>query len=414
MYSDNQTGHLYVINSGDKVKVSNLNGSDKFRIMITDNNDKGIYTTDILSKNLVLNSKLNTVNPIYYKKWTVNPMTSVVAGKTYSLYFYLENMYGFGLQDRWDLAAAYTAKDGDTIKIAMTALKENLDSKLNEAGPIKGDFKVSTTGSDNNTKIIVEENPASKTYDFTYIDILTHGRPNVYDVTLSTYDGEGLWGNNERRIREENTTTIRIAASKIVMDMEHYFARNRADLYDMTPNFGTNIINELRTNLNNTYVMLNVHYAFSDSQGYTYFSEKDLNIAIDVNNTDAMTELAKTFNVENNGFDSIGYIHDEESWKANYWRLADYFAAGNTANKESWNGDGWLIFNFPAGKYAGRTFAPKYDNAAMATVAMSGTTSYAIYSVTDATDMGAATPFTGDTLDELDMSKITYSTTPTV
>ena len=86
---------------------------------------------------------------------------------------------------------------------------------------------------------------------------------------------------------------------------------------------------------------------------------------------------------------------------------------GNTANKNSWNGDGWLVFNFPAGKYAGRTFAPKYDGAAMATVAMTGTTSYAIYSTTDATDMGAATPVTSSTLDEFDVNKVTYTTSAT-
>ena len=108
LYSDNQTKNFYVVKSNDVVKVSNLAGTDKFRIIVTDNAGKGVYTTDILSEKLILNKKMNVCLPEYYRKWTVAPMSTVVANTTYSLYFYLENLLGFGLQDRWDIVASYT------------------------------------------------------------------------------------------------------------------------------------------------------------------------------------------------------------------------------------------------------------------------------------------------------------------
>lgn len=419
-YSDNQTGHFYVINATDKVKVSNLNGTGKFNIMIADSNNNGIYTTDILDKNLILRKKLNTVEPKYFRKWTVKAMTNVTADTTYRLYFYLENMMGFGMQDRWDIVAAYTAKSGDSVATVMTALKDELISKISAAnrpanmpgfGPIVNDFIVEMSGNN----IVVKENPASKTYTYNEMEMLTNSGVYEYDLTLSTYDGENIWGDNARRINPENTTDVRIKAGIIVRDMEHFFARNRADIYDLTPNFGASIVNELRANTNANYILYNIHYAFSDGLGFTYFSEKDLTLAVDVTNGDAITALNDIFGVESGDMTSFGYINDEASWRANYWRLADYFAAEHAAgrtpgNETSWNGDGWLVFNFPAGKYAGRTFAPKYNNAAMATVPMTGTTSYAIYSVTDATDMGAAG---AQTISEFDTAKVTYSTTAT-
>ena len=419
-YSDNQTGQFYVINATDKVKISNLNGTGKFNVMIADSNNKGIYTTDILDKKLILRKKLNTVKPVYYRKWTVNAPASVADNTTYSLFFYLENMLGFGMQDRWDIVASYTTGTSETVATVMTAIKDDLISKISAAnrpanypkyGPIADDFIVELDGSNN---IIVKENPASATYHYNDMDMHTNGTVYEYDLTLSTYDGNAIWGNNARRIMATNDTTVRIAAGMIVRDMEHFFARNRADIYDLTPNFGASIINELRANPGANYILYNIHHAFSDGLGFTYFSEKDLTLAVDTTNTDAITELNKAFNVESGDFTTFGYIYDEASWRANYWRLADYFAtehaAGRTpGNETSWNGDGWLVFNFPAGTYAGKTFGPKYDGDAMATVSMTGTTSFAIYSTTNATDMGSATPVTSSTLNQFDTSKVTIT-----
>lgn len=409
LYSDNQTKHFFVINNGDVVKVNNVNGTDKFRIIITDNAGNGIATTDVLSEDLILNKKMNVLSPVYFRKWTVAPMAAVTADTNYSLYFYLENMLGFGMQDRWDIVASYKAKSGDSVATVMGKLKDNLDLKLNGSGPLKGDFTVTVDGSNN---IVVKENKASNTYKWTKLDILTHGTPYNYDVTMSTFDGANVWGgasNKEIKATDITNEAPRIKSGMKVFDMEQYFMRNRADLYSLSPDFNTSIINEVRADVDKNYVCFDIHYAFSDGLGFTYFSEKDMTFAVDSTNTDAIAKLAKIFNVENSAnLESMGYIYDEATWAANYWRLADYFAAGNTANKDAWNGDGWLIFNFPAGKYAGKTISPKYDGSSMDTVSATSSTSFAIYSTTSSADMGSATPVTADTLADFDLNKVQF------
>jgi hypothetical protein len=196
-------------------------------------------------------------------------------------------MRGFGMQDRWDIAATYKAKTGDTIATVMTALKDELINKISAVGsignfgPIANDFVVELDDSNN---IIVKENPASKTYTHNDMEILMGAAPYEYDLTLSTYDGTDLWGNNPRRIGPDKTNpstdTVRFKSGVIVKDMEQFFMRNRMDLYSLNPNFNTSIVNDLKADRTAAYSIVNIHYAFSDGLGFTYYSEKDLNIAV--------------------------------------------------------------------------------------------------------------------------------------
>lgn len=289
VFSDNQTKHFYALKSTNDYAVTALAGqSDIIRVMLYKDStaktaNEAMATTDIIDRRLIKRAKVNEVKPTYYRKWVVNPMTSVTAGKTYSLYFYLENMYGFGLMDRWDVAATHTATSTDTVATVMAALKTDLDSKLNPTyadTPLKNDFTVAV---DNSTNVItVAENPNSKT--FKQLDAMAlrmHDNPYVYDVTLSTYDGEAVWGSNAKRILPQNTANVYVSAAQKVQAMELYFLRNRADLYDLTSDFYTSILNETNTDLTATsYYTVDIDYAFSDTQGYTYHSDKQLSIAV--------------------------------------------------------------------------------------------------------------------------------------
>lgn len=363
-YSDNQTGHLYVLSNaatswtpGNDVVISNT-VDHKFNIKVKHNNVVD-ETTDQLDDRYILSVTCKEVTPVYYRKWTVKPMSAVTADTLYSLYFYLENMLGFGLQDRWDIAATYRAKTGDTVSTVMTALKDNLINKISAKGsignfgPIANDFIVTvldgtltkadadfifgvtatststswTTGTDTESltkgsgttsgkkyilvkhegtnkvtytydnvaedyadnAVIILENKGSNTYTHTDLEILMGSHPYEYDLTLSTYDGTNTWGNNPRRITAENTATARFTSGVVVKDMENFFMRNRKDLYSLTPNFNTSIVNEGNADRSKYYSIVNVHYAFSDNLGFSYFSEKDLNIAVVEN-----TEGAKT------------------------------------------------------------------------------------------------------------------------
>ena len=401
IYPDNQTGHLYVVSSPNNVSVHRT-VDHKFRFVFH-NGSKNV-TSDVIDDRLILRVKANPIKPIYYRKWVVYAPTSVSEGTTYYLYFYLENMIGFGIQDRWDRVASYTAKTNDTAAAIMTALKDDLDLKLNAAGPIKDDFVVTLDGSNN---IVVKENPASDTYKFDRNDVMLHGVPYAYNVTMSTFDGTGVWGGDaNKEIRANNDTNIRISSGMKVYDMEHYFLRNRADKYDLTKPFGVSIINDVTADVNKHYSMVNIHYAFSDEQGYSYRSEKDLNIAVEEPSEGSTVCAEALVHNINNGFVNVGLINDEASWKANYNMLRDYFDGGNTDNKDAWNSDGWLIFNMPKGVYNGKTLAPTYNGVAAATVNIRDTTTYAIYSVTSSADMNEGKVSNPA---DFDITKLTYT-----
>lgn len=277
LFSDNQTKHFYAMKGTDTVAVKDVKDSDLFRIMISNSASKVIGTTDVINRKLIKRARVNEVKPTYLRQWTVAAPTSVTAGKTYHVYFYLENMMGFGMQDRWDRVASYTAKTGDTVATVMTALKNDLDLKLNGAGPIKNDFTV-TSGTGNS--IVVAENPNSETFKSpTELDLRMHTNPYAYNVTMSVFDGETAWG-DQKEITATDTANVYISAATKVLAMELYFLRNRADKYDLTKPFGISILNNANADTSATaYYTLDVDYAFSDTQGYTYHSDKQLSIA---------------------------------------------------------------------------------------------------------------------------------------
>ena len=299
LFSDNQTKHFYVLKSTDTVSVKDLEDSNLFRVIGTDSNSKAIFTSDVIDRKLIKKIKINEVKPTYFRKWTVNALSAVTAGTTYYVYFYLENMMGFGMQDRWDRVASYTATD-TTVATVMQHLAVDLWGKLNAAGPIKDDFTVSYGGTPvtkamfengtlptavSGTDIVVAENPASETFELTELDLRTHTNPYAYHVTMSTGmttdNGIEAWSDAQKEITADNDTdNVYIKSATKVLDMELYFLRNRGDLYDLTKDFGTSILNKPRTeDSKGLYYTLDIDYAFSDTQGYTYHSDKQLSIA---------------------------------------------------------------------------------------------------------------------------------------
>lgn len=281
IFGDNQTKHFYVIPASDGYTVKDLENSDLVTLILNQDNNQKV-TTDVINRKLIKHAKINKVKPTYLRKWTVAAPSAVTAGNTYHVYFYLENMMGFGMQDRWDKVASYTAKSGDTVSTVMTALKNDLDLKLNGAGPIKGDFTVTLSS----TNIVVAENPNSETFaELGELDLRMHTNPYAYNVTMSTGEANGNeitpWGGQKQILGvEDSTIGTYIKASTKVLAMELYFLRNRADKYDLTKDFYASILNKPQAiTANADYYTLDIDYAFSDTQGYTYHSDKQLSIA---------------------------------------------------------------------------------------------------------------------------------------
>lgn len=279
LFSDNQTKHFYVIPASNGYTVKDLENSDLVTLILNQDNNQKV-TTDVINRKLIKHAKINKVKPTYFRKWTVAAPSSVTAGHTYYVYFYLENMMGFGMQDRWDRVASYTATTTNVSEV-MNALRTELDLKLNGAGPIKNDFTVTLNG----TSIEVAENPNSDTFTpLDKLDLRMHTNPYAYNVTMSTgetVDGEiRPWADDQKQITAVNTTNVYISAATKVMAMELYFLRNRADKYDLTKDFYASILNTPQTiTANADYYTLDIDYAFSDTQGYTYHSDKQLSIA---------------------------------------------------------------------------------------------------------------------------------------
>lgn len=311
LFSDNQTKHFYALSAatdgstGVLYAVKNLANSDNVRVMLykdatNKTAGKAMATTDIIDRKLIKRAKVTEVKPTYYRNWTITAPSSVAADTTYYLYFYLENMLGFGMQDRWDRVAAYTATD-TTVATVMQHLALDLYGKLNVAGPIKNDFDVYYGGTlvtetmyKNNTlptatsgtNIVVKETLAGSGIDMDELALRMHTNPYVYNVTMST--GKTVngaiepWTSSQKEIKGvADTDRVYISAAKKVLAMELYFLRNRGDLYDLTPDFKTAILNETNTNTSATsYYTVDIDYAFSDTQGYTYHSDKQLSIAV--------------------------------------------------------------------------------------------------------------------------------------
>ena len=359
IYSDNQTKHFYVAsanatNNTINGVVKDLEDSDLFRIILDQDNGKKV-TSDVINRKLIKKIKINEVKPTYYRKWVVTAPSGndIADNTTYYVYFYLENMMGFGMQDRWDRVANYTSGASPSAIAIMTGLAKDLWLKLNGAGPIKDDFTIALatrtvddwdSDTDNEsdvttdgtrtitskedgkkvtyaivlnkdivtkegvekntfnptstaTTLAVLENPNSDTFSpLDVTDLRMHTNPYAYNVTMSTgfskyhaatnntreyYDEIVPW-NDQKQILATNVVnnTPYISSATKVMDMELYFLRNRGDLYDLTKDFYTSILNKNQPlTADATYYTLDIDYAFSDTQGYTYHSDKQLSIA---------------------------------------------------------------------------------------------------------------------------------------
>jgi hypothetical protein len=297
IFGDNQTKHFYVIPASNGYAVKNLEDSNLFRLILNQDNNQKV-TSDVIDRKLIKKIKINEVKPTYFRTWTVAAPSAAVADTTYHIYFYLENMTGFGMQDRWDRVATYTAKTGDSAAVVMQHLAVDLWGKLNAAGPIKDDFTVSYGGTPvtkamfengtlptavSGTNIVVAENPNGPSFKggLSELDIRMHTTPYVYNVTMSTFDGTSAWG-GQKEIRgvEAAANGTYISSASKVMAMELYFLRNRGDLYDLNKDFYTSILNEnQQLTANATYYTLDIDYAFSDTLGFTYHSDKQLSIA---------------------------------------------------------------------------------------------------------------------------------------
>lgn len=315
VYGDNQTKHFYVVTGSAGVAKKALAGTDKFRLNIHEGGNAAgtasnvTATTDIFDKNLIKDVRVSTPKGIATRTWTINIHGNPVANTTYKLYFYIEDLYGFGIQDRWDRVASYKATSttaSDLYKGLAKDIKNKLYGDRYKIGPIADDFEfyVTTSGSD----VAVDSSSfdaatatgikiVEKTVTPTEMDIrVLHNFPHRYDVIIS-----GITDDDNQWISDGSSSTVLYSEPSVayghngvkIYDMEHYFNRNRADLYDITKDFYTSIPNKQYSSLTGDYATVDVHYAYKDSGSFDYASEKDLTIAVPATTATDFTAFAQ-------------------------------------------------------------------------------------------------------------------------
>lgn len=282
IYGDNQTKHFYVVDSANDVVITNVT-DNLFRIQFK-NGDEIEEVSDVIDNRRILN--IRTGVPAYpkTKKWEIT-VPEAVEGK-YRIYFYIENLFGFGMQDRWDRVISYDSSVNDSEEDIAKGLADAFNLMFNNVDykhmMLNGEFEASASGA----VVTITQ----KAQEVTKKDIYLRNYANNYNVIVSAVyeklDSNGHYGDTclfDEDVKiypaiEEDVSDATNAMT--VLDMEHYFLRNRGDIYDLTKDFNISILNEIRTDEKKHYATVDVHYAFSDGLGFTYYSEKDITIAV--------------------------------------------------------------------------------------------------------------------------------------
>lgn len=282
VYGDNQTRHFYVISKLPTVREA-LNG--KFRLKIKQG---GSYvTSDIMDPHHIREIRVSKPAGMKYRKWNVALASSMIENSkvkegSYSIYFYVEDMNGFGIMDRFDRVITYVTDGTESADDFYTNFGHLVDANLNQAGFLVSDFTVTASSSG----IEIKEIP----HPIGNYDIINHNLPHQYKVIVTCNEVDGtLWMNNLSGMNLANPVAnpkylaptiwgMRVNGVNIA-DMEHYFARNRGDLYDMNACMYTAIVNDLYADMDTEYYVCDIKYFYQDTGNFSYNSEKEITFA---------------------------------------------------------------------------------------------------------------------------------------
>ena len=290
VYGDNQTKHFYVVTGSAGVAKKALAGTDKFRLNIHEGGNAAgtasnvTATTDIFDKNLIKDVRVSTPKGIATRTWTINIQGNPVANTTYRLYFYIEDLYGFGVQDRWDRVASYKATSttaSDLYKGLAKDIKNKLYGDRYKIGPIADDFEfyVTTSGSD-----VAVDSSSFDAATATGIKIVEKTvTPTEIQVLNSngTYD-DVVWGS----VTPASGVTIK--NGKLTADFEYFHMGERGDQYRMVgwPDYvpTTYIVDPT---WQYGYDTVAIHYAYVGANHSVQKSEKDITFIVPRASTDS-------------------------------------------------------------------------------------------------------------------------------
>ena len=382
IYGDNQTRHFYVVKNSSGVEKVTLADSNKFRLKIhesksTDSEPAITATSDVINKNSVKRIKVSTPEAYKPKEWRIYVTDGTTAGAIiedakYNLCFSAENIGNAGTQSRLDRVLHVTAtsdkisSDDDLyIALAKELYKQVLgDTKpgVEPTGALNDEIEIGilqsttfvnvkdfTTSTTTATCLVVRH----KEVTLEKSDIVLHNYPPyVTNINISgnctyiTVDPE----TQEKTYHDifwitdavDSTTAKQYATEEVrgdvtlyngdrIFDMEHYFQRNRGDMYDLNPDFYTSILNKLYAELDKNYVCVDVDYSFGDSLGFSYHSDKNITFAVIATESSDFATFAKATANDAGALVKVNVQDDpEEDPEYKYYFLPE----GHTANAD--------------------------------------------------------------------------------
>lgn len=279
IYAQNQVGNMYVLSSTNT--ASPEIAFNKFYIEYTGPQGAGNGNAKITSDKI----DLNCIRYITVKKpqgftprtWTITTPTPKV-GKKYILYFDFSNWTGFGSYDKYHKFA---------VAVAATTTKSDLATKLVAA--INTQFKheayvpfiASISGSN---VVLTETSPTVSA-----AKVLRGIMPSQLDMTISSYTDDeafsadnGVWAS----WAEFATTNSNITKADgtplnngyIILDMENFYSKNRADLYGLAGYPDCNP-SDMVADASKDYYVLTIHYFLQEQGMNNQNSEKQLIVA---------------------------------------------------------------------------------------------------------------------------------------
>lgn len=157
VYSDLQTKHFYIVAGSAGIAKKTLANTNKFRMNIHEGGNAVstasniTTTTDVIDKDLIRDIRVSEPKGVATRSWAFT-ISSVTANKRYALYFYVENLFGFGLQDRWDNVISYTPASS-TASDFYKGIACDFYNKVCAAGPICKDFEIYVNSSNGYIKV---------------------------------------------------------------------------------------------------------------------------------------------------------------------------------------------------------------------------------------------------------------------
>lgn len=338
VFTSNQVNHVYVAkavagdSSGvgyeldtndDAVKPSVSSIGDIFCWKTADNElyftykngDGGIVRSDLIPIKNIMWARAVSGNHRSQKRALkkfeigIHSLAASDVDKT-ALTVVLEKTLHNGIETVYRKTATVLVKS-TTVADVVDALKLAIDNSFSRDDYVKDDFTISTTGSGLSKKVVITEKTQSSKYKRgIYANEAVNFNVFTYDVEKMTVTGP-------------TDTSTYIGNAYDIADLEYFALGERGDKYRNIgwPNsFPSKTVADAPTD-SAAYNILQIHFAFTDSNEGVQKSEKDITIAIPVGSAsheaDAINQLLSQIAYQVIGDSMDGGDNDDEATGGN-------------------------------------------------------------------------------------------------